>query len=60
MTVVHRETGYFVVGGTGEVLAGPFPFNSAAWRWIDRHDGSPISKAEQTAGWLWDKMVHGE
>ncbi|ASY69739.1 hypothetical protein [Sinorhizobium fredii] len=43
-----------------EQLAGPFPSNAAAWRWIDRHEGQPISRSEKTAEWMFDKSAGGQ
>lgn len=37
-----------------------FETNAAAWRYIDRRDGQVISKAEDTAAWIWSKMANGE
>jgi hypothetical protein len=37
------------------ILAGPFGSHSAAWRWVDRHSGSPISRSEHVAEWIWNK-----
>jgi hypothetical protein len=32
-----------------------FKTNEAAWRWIDRQTGSPISRAEVVSDWIWHK-----
>src|SRR5262249_37305326 len=39
-----------VIDSTGNVLAGPFKTNAAAWRWIDRQNGEPISRSEGHSG----------
>lgn len=31
---------------------GPFDSNTAAWRWIDRQEGQPISKSESRSMFL--------
>lgn len=28
---------------------GPFDTNAAAWRWIERHEGEPVSASEKRA-----------
>ncbi len=57
MTVVQTEDGtYKVVDGDG-ALAWGFETSSAAWRWIDRHDGSPLNRSENTAEWLWQQRL---
>jgi hypothetical protein len=33
-------------------LAGPFETNAEAWRWLDRHEGSPVSRSEQVGEWM--------
>lgn len=51
---------YFVIAeNNGQTLAGPFPSHAAAWRWIDRQSGQPISRAEQTADWIAHKILTG-
>jgi hypothetical protein len=55
-TVVERDGVHFVVAA-GEIIAGPFVSNAAAWRWLDRRTGEPISRAEHVAEWLWRKMI---
>lgn len=51
MIVVERGigsgTGYFVVDHPeGVEIAGPFNTHSAAWRWVDRNEGQPVSRSE--------------
>lgn len=60
MTAIQDDSGKWVVANREAMLAGPFDTSSEAWRWIDRHDGEPISKGESTAQWLWDKTARGE
>jgi hypothetical protein len=31
-----------------------------AWRWIDRHQGEPISPAEKKSDWIASKILGGE
>jgi hypothetical protein len=59
---VGNDIAYFVYSTHDEHIpvAGPFMRHREAWRWIDRHEGSPISRSEKTAEWYWDRMVHGE
>ena len=58
MTVVETENGWAVVhDGNGRLLADGFRSNAAAWRWIDRQEGEPISRAESVAEWIWQKMA---
>lgn len=50
-----RESGFVVVEvypntpGTVGYVAGPFSTNSEAWRWIERHEGEPVSASEKRA-----------
>lgn len=37
-----------------------FDTNAQAWRWIDRQEGSPISRSEDVAEWVFGKMANGE
>ncbi|MEJ8311404.1 hypothetical protein [Agrobacterium larrymoorei] len=40
-------TGYFVVEQPDDVtIARPFNTHRAAWRWIDRHEGRPVSRSK--------------
>ncbi len=39
------------------ILAGPFSTNAEAWRWIDRQTGQPVSRAEDKAEWVWNRMA---
>jgi hypothetical protein len=41
-----------VIDDTGTVIAGPFKTNAAAWRWIDRQNGEPISRSEDVGEWI--------
>jgi hypothetical protein len=34
--------------------AGPFDTNADAWRWLDRVNGEPISRAEKVAEFIWE------
>lgn len=48
------------LGGHGAILAGPFETHAEAWRALDRLSGEPVSKAEDTSEWVWNKMARGE
>jgi hypothetical protein len=52
--VADGHGGWDVVDASGRVLA-IFLTNAAAWRWIDRRAGSPISRAEVVADWIFYK-----
>jgi hypothetical protein len=54
LTVTETSQGWIVADG-GQIIAGPFPTNAEAWRWIDRSQGDPISRAEQVSQWIFDK-----
>jgi hypothetical protein len=34
-----------------------FQSHAAAWRWIDRHEGQPISRSEKVSDWLWHQGI---
>jgi hypothetical protein len=53
MTVTQEENGWLVILPDGQRQI--FPTNAAAWRWIDRHEGEPISRAENVSEWIWNK-----
>ena len=40
-------------------IAGPFAMNAEAWRWIDRQQGAPVSKAEQRGEWQFNQHAGG-
>ncbi|WP_117195111.1 hypothetical protein [Rhizobium terrae] len=40
--------------------AGPFTTNGEAWRWIDRHEGQPLSKAEDRGDWAFGEIAGGK
>lgn len=60
MTATKTADGKWAVMNGSDLLAGPFETSAEAWRWIDRHEGEPISKGESTAQWLWDKTARAE
>lgn len=37
-----------------------FATNAQAWRWIDRQEGEPISRAEDVADWVSHKILNRE
>lgn len=41
-------------------VLGWFRTNAAAWRWIDRREGAPISRSEDVAEWIWGKTLETE
>jgi len=58
MTVTESPNGW-AVESDGVLIADGFKSNSAAWRWIDRQQGEPISRQENVAEWIWSKIVAG-
>jgi hypothetical protein len=53
MTVTETRNGWSVV--VAGVILRTFTTNAAAWRWIDRQQGSPISRAEVVSDWIASK-----
>jgi hypothetical protein len=51
---VDRRDDRWVVTLAGTVVA-DFNSNAAAWRWVDRQQGQPISRSEHVAQWLADR-----
>jgi hypothetical protein len=47
---VDEINGRWFARAGDHILAGPFGSHSAAWRWVDRHSGSPISRSEPCCG----------
>jgi hypothetical protein len=41
----------------GVLIADGFRSNAAAWRWIDRQQGEPTSRAEHLSEWVWGQML---
>ncbi len=37
-----------------------FDTNAEAWRWLDRQNNEPISRAEDVSDWVFNKMANGE
>ncbi|TCL70559.1 hypothetical protein EV286_107434 [Rhizobium sp. BK251] len=58
MTAVNRN-GQWFVSHDGLDIAGPFPDSSAAWRWIDRQSGDPVSPAEKRAEFGFSQYAKG-
>jgi len=56
-TVTETREGWSVVAA-GVVLR-TFETNAAAWRWIDRQEGEPISRAEVVSDWIASKCDDG-
>lgn len=59
MTVIKISEGQWAVVDSETAIAGPFTTSAEAWRWIDRHEGEPISPAERRADWLFRKTMGG-
>lgn len=58
MKVVCKADGrHAVENDNGEVIAGPFDSNAAAWRAADRLAGEPVSVAEKRSDWFTTKML---
>ncbi|MCA0342869.1 MAG: hypothetical protein LCH99_24465 [Proteobacteria bacterium] len=58
MTPTQKDGKWFVESRAQEV-AGPFDTNAEAWRWIDRHQGETLSKAEDRAEWAFKQSAGG-
>jgi hypothetical protein len=56
MTAIQIKGAWFVIAAA-TVMAGPFETNAQAWRWIDRQTGSPISRSEVVAEWLFEQQM---
>jgi hypothetical protein len=56
MQVIETASGYAVTNNDS-IIAGPFATHAAAWRWIDRHEGEPISRAEHVSEWIVGKIL---
>jgi hypothetical protein len=37
-----------------------FDTNASAWRYIDRRDCEPVSRAEHVSDWIFNKQANGE
>jgi hypothetical protein len=59
MTVMEIDGLYYAVADDGAVLERAFQNHAAAWRWIDRQEGEPISRAEHVAEWIAWKEANG-
>jgi hypothetical protein len=55
LTVTQDAAGRWLVTDGRRVL-GPFASNAAAWRFVDRHEGEPVSRSEETTDWLWGQQ----
>ncbi len=60
MIVFELRERFYVKNGDGFVLAGPFKTNADAWRWIDRQESQPLSKAEDRADWVFSQIAGGK
>lgn len=50
---------WIVISDHGDHLKS-FKTNEEAWRFVDKYQGEPKSRAEETAEYVWRKMYHGE
>jgi hypothetical protein len=55
-TVINAGNDWHVIDGNGRVIQ-VFANNAEAWRWIDRQDGTPISRREVVSDWLFHKDI---
>lgn len=58
MTAISRDGRWFV-SHDGVDSAGPFPGSAAAWRWIERHEGEPVSASEKRGGFGFSQFAKG-
>jgi hypothetical protein len=58
MNIIEADGKWHVV--EGERVLHVAATNAGAWRWLDRCEGSPISRGEDVAEWIWSKIVNGE
>jgi hypothetical protein len=57
MTVTETNCGWSVVAAG--VIIKTLSSNAEAWRWIDRHKGEAVSRAEHVSEWIWSKIANG-
>jgi hypothetical protein len=57
MKVVAGTDGAWCVFEGAHTLAGPFESNAEAWRWLDRHEGQPVSRSEAVGEWMFERSV---
>jgi hypothetical protein len=57
-TVVVRHDNNWFLEDQGKRIAGPFQTNAEAWRALDRHEGDPVSRSEQTGQWWFDTKIN--
>ena len=55
MKVAEIDGAWAAVDDSGTVLACGLDSNAAAWRWIERQQGAPISRSEHVAEWIASK-----
>lgn len=60
MNVVVKASDCWFVYNGNYFVAGPFKTNAEAWRALDRLEGQPINRSENTSDWSWNKRLHGE
>jgi hypothetical protein len=54
LTVIEADNGWHVVDSTSRIIQ-TFATNAEAWPWLDRQDGSPISRSESVSDWLFHR-----
>lgn len=59
LKLANGRWGVFRGRNTSVPIAGPFDTMSEAWRWIDRHEGDPISPAEKKSDWVTSQILGG-
>jgi hypothetical protein len=49
---ITSASGEWCVFEGAQTLAGPFEMNAEAWRWLDRYEGSRVSRSEDVGEWM--------
>jgi hypothetical protein len=49
--------GAWCVIESAHILADPFETNAEAWRWLDWHEGQPVSRREKVGEWFYSEQV---
>jgi hypothetical protein len=56
MNIIEVDGKWQVV--EGELVLHEGSTNAEAWRWLDRHEGSPVSRSEKVSQWMFDAGIH--
>ena len=57
MKVIQTSDGnWSVIDDNGTILVEGLS-NSAAWRWVDRKMGDPVSRSEKVSEWVWEQRT---